>query len=287
MKLELGDQSGRTAIITGANSGLGAQTATALADAGADVVLACRNTDKAAAVANRIGAKARVEKLDLADLQSVRDFADRIDGANLLINNAGVMALPLRRTADGFEMQFGTNHLGHFALTLLMLDKVSDRVVTLSSGMHSLGRLDFDDLNWENRRYRRWRAYGDSKLANLMFAKELARRLEASESSLVSVAAHPGYASTDLQGHTESLMDVVMAVGNSVAAQSAADGAMPTLYAATSPAVRTGGFYGPTKFGGMRGAPGPSSYREVADDEAQRTRLWQASEELVGITSPV
>lgn len=287
MNLELGDQSGRTAIITGANSGLGKQTAIALAGAGADVILACRNLDKANTVAAAIGPRARVEQLDLANLESIRDFAGRIGGADLLINNAGVMALPLRRTADGFEMQIGTNHLGHFALALLLLDKISDRVVTLSSFMHRLGSLDFNDLNWERRRYNRWRAYGDSKLANLLFGKELARRLDAAGSSVTSVIAHPGYAATDLQGHTESMQDSVMTLGNRLLAQSATDGAMPTLYAATSPAARNGGFYGPTKFGGMHGKPGPSPYRKIADDESVRTQLWERSEELVGVTSPV
>ncbi len=287
MALDLGDHTGRTVIITGANSGLGEQTAMALAAVGADVVLACRNLDKANAVAAEIGPRARVEHLDLASMDSVRDFAGRVDGADVLINNAGVMAVPLACTAEGFEMQFGTNHLGHFALTLLLLPKVSDRVVTLSSAMHNLGRLDFDDLNWRRRRYRRWRAYGDSKLANLMFAKELARRLEAAGSPVTSYAAHPGYASTGLQGHTESALDRVMALGNRIAAQSAADGALPSLYAATSPAARNGGFYGPTRLGGMAGPPGAASHRKAADDQNLRTRLWEASEQLVGIASPV
>ncbi|GAB10340.1 putative oxidoreductase [Gordonia araii NBRC 100433] len=289
MTLDLGDQSGRTAIITGANSGLGKETAIALAKAGADVVLACRNLDKANAAAAEVGPGARVEQLDLASLDSVRDFADRIDRADLLINNAGVMAVPYRKTADGFEMQIGTNHLGHFALTLLLLDKdkVSDRVVTLSSFMHRLGKLDFDDLNWERRRYNRWRAYGDSKLANLLFGKELARRLAASGSSVVSTIAHPGYADTELQSHTESIQDRVMVLGNKLMAQSAADGALPTLYAATSAQARNGGFYGPTKRGGMQGPPGPSAYRKAADNEQLATRLWQISEELTGVSSSV
>lgn len=282
MTFDVGDQSGRTAIITGANSGLGKQTAIALAKAGADVVMACRNLDKANAAAAEVGPGARVEQLDLASLDSVRDFANRVDRADLLINNAGVMAVPLRRTAEGFEMQFGTNHLGHFALTTLLLEqeKVADRVVTLSSFMHRLGNLKFDDLNWEHRRYDRWRAYGDSKLANLLFGKELAKRLADSGSSVISTIAHPGYADTDLQSHTESVQDKVMVLGNRLLAQSAADGALPTLYAATSGKARNGGFYGPTKLFGMHGAPGPSPYRKIADDESVRERLWEASQAL-------
>ncbi|MFT4201302.1 oxidoreductase [Gordonia sp. (in: high G+C Gram-positive bacteria)] len=287
MTFDLGDQSGRTAIITGSNSGLGKQTAIALAGAGADVVLACRNLDKANAVAAEIGSRARVEQLDLASLDSVRDFAKRIGTADLLINNAGVMAVPYKRTADGFEMQMGTNHLGHFALTMQLLDadKVADRVVTLSSFMHRLGKIDFDDLNWEKRRYNRWRAYGDSKLANLLFGKELAKRLAASGSTVTSTIAHPGYADTDLQSHTESFQDRVMVLGNRILAQSAADGALPTLYAAVSPKATNGGFYGPTKLGGMQGPPGPSPYRKIADDEKVRTRLWTVSQQLTGVNS--
>lgn len=287
MSIDLGDQSGRTVIITGANSGLGKETAIALAAAGADVVLACRNLDKATAVAQEIGTKARVEQLDLASLESVRDFAARVDGADLLINNAGIMGVPLARTANGFEMQFGTNHLGHFALTLLMLDKISDRVVTLSSYMHQFGKLDFDDLNWESRRYRRWRAYSDSKLANLLFGKALARRLAATGSPVTSLIAHPGYAETELQGKTETYQDKVMALGTYLISQSAADGAMPTLYAATSAQATNGGFYGPTKRFGMVGPPGPSSYKKIADDEKVQQRLWAASERLTGVTSPI
>ncbi|MCK5757269.1 MAG: SDR family NAD(P)-dependent oxidoreductase, partial [Mycobacterium sp.] len=158
---DIPDQTGRRFVVTGANSGLGAETAKALAKAGATVTLACRNVNKAQPVAAEIGPNATVAQLDLADLASVRTFADSCDGADVLINNAGVMAIPMRRTADGFEMQMGTNHLGHFALTALLLPKIADRVVTLSSSMHQIGRIDLDDLNWEARRYRRWRAYGD------------------------------------------------------------------------------------------------------------------------------
>ncbi|MBO0855061.1 MAG: SDR family NAD(P)-dependent oxidoreductase, partial [Nocardia sp.] len=240
---DIPDQSGRTIIVTGANSGLGAATTRALVAAGAEVIMACRDEVKARAVADSIGGdRVQVRRLDLADLSSVREFAGGIDGADVLINNAGVMAVPRRRTADGFEMQFGTNHLGHFALTGLLLDKIADRVVTLSSLMHMIGRIDLADPNYQQRSYERWRAYGQSKLANLMFARELQRRLAAAGSAKLSLAAHPGYAATELQSHTESFMDTVMVLGNRLVAQSAEMGALPSLYAATSPDARPGGF---------------------------------------------
>lgn len=282
---DIPDQTGRTFVVTGANSGLGAATAKALAKAGAAVTLACRNTAKADAVADQIGDAATVAQLDLADLDSVHRFADGFTGADVLINNAGVMAIPLRRTAQGFEMQMGTNHLGHFALTALLLDKIADRVVTLSSGMHQIGRIDLGDLNWEQRRYRRWRAYGDSKMANLMFGKELAARLAASGSSKLSMIAHPGYAATELQGRSESVEDILMTFLNKTpAAQSAANGALPTLFAATSPDAVSGLFYGPSELFGMRGAPGISGYNKRADDLAIREGLWTVSEKLTGIS---
>lgn len=281
---DIPDQAGRRFVVTGANSGLGAETAKALARAGAQVTLACRNTAKADAVAGEIGSAATVAQLDLADLDSVRRFADGFSGADVLVNNAGVMAIPLRRTAQGFEMQMGTNHLGHFALTALVLDRIADRVVTLSSGMHQLGRIDLGDLNWEKRRYRRWQAYGDSKMANLMFGKELAARLTEAGSTTTSMIAHPGYAATELQGRTESVQDVFMRLMNKLpVVQSAASGALPTLYAATSPDATNGTFYGPTELFGMRGAPGVSGYHKRADDVAIRGGLWTASEKLSGI----
>ncbi|MFI9506070.1 oxidoreductase [Nocardia sp. NPDC052566] len=277
------DQSGRTIIVTGANSGLGAVTARALAGAGAQVVLACRDVAKGERVAADLGERAEVRKLDLADLASVRAFADSIERADVLINNAGVMALPLRRTADGFEMQVGTNHLGHFALTGLLLPKISDRIVTVASGAHSIGKIDLDDLNWERRKYQRWAAYGQAKLANLMFAYELDRRLTAAGASQISVAAHPGYASTDLQSHTESILDTVMALGNRLFAQSAEMGALPGLFAATAE-VKHGGYYGPTGLGGLRGYPGPSGSSKLSRDEATARGLWELSEKLTGVT---
>ncbi|WP_327095260.1 oxidoreductase [Nocardia vinacea] len=277
------DQSGRTIIVTGANSGLGAVTARALAGAGAQVVLACRNVAKGEKVAGEIGARAEVRELDLADLASVRAFADAVDRVDVLINNAGVMAVPERRTADGFEMQVGTNHLGHFALTGLLLEKISDRVVTVSSSAHRAGKIDLDDLNWERRKYRRWSAYGQAKLANLMFAYELQRRLTAAGSSKISVAAHPGYAATELQSHTESILDTVMALGNRLLAQSAEMGALPEIYAATEQ-VEPGAFYGPDGWGDMRGYPGLSGSTSASKNEQVARGLWELSEKLTGVT---
>lgn len=285
---DIPDQTGRTFVVTGANSGLGAEAATALVGAGAEVILACRNTVKADAVAQRLGPKATVAKLDLADLASVRSFAESVTGADILINNAGLMAVPLQRTADGFEMQIGTNHLGHFALTALLLPKISDRVVTVSSGLHQLGNLQLDDLNWEKRRYNRWRAYGDSKLANLMFGLELAHRLRDAGSSKQSFVAHPGYAATELQGRTETVMDFLMKLTNKTPmVQSAAAGAWPELYAATMPGLESGTYYGPTQFFGLHGAPGRNRYKKIADDASVRARLWEESEKLTGVTFDV
>ncbi|WP_227998342.1 oxidoreductase [Nocardia australiensis] len=276
-------QAGRTFVVTGANGGLGAATVRALVAAGAAVILACRNVAKGEYVAAALGERAQVRRLDLADLASVREFADSVSQVDVLINNAGVMALPLRRTADGFEMQFGTNHLGHFALTGLLLDKISDRVVTVSSGAHRMGELDLDDLNWERRKYRRWAAYGQAKLANLMFAYELQRRLTAAGSPKLSVAAHPGYAATELQSHTESIQDMVMALGNRLLAQSAEMGALPSLFAATEK-VEPGAYYGPNGRMGLHGYPGRSGSSAAAKDERVARELWELSEKLTGVT---
>lgn len=279
---DIGDQTGRTFVVTGANSGLGAEAATALGAAGATVVLACRNVDKAAPVAARIGSNAQVRRLDLADLASVREFAAGVDTVDVLINNAGVMAVPKATTADGFEMQFGTNHLGHFALTGLLLDRITDRVVTMSSLMHRIGSINLDDPNWQRRRYSRWPAYGQSKLANLLFAYELDRRLSASGSLVKSLAAHPGYASTGLQGHTQSIWDRLMGVGN-LFAQSAAMGALPELYAATASAAVSGSYIGPDGPFEQRGHPTVVGSNGRSHDRAVAASLWAESERLTGV----
>jgi NAD(P)-dependent dehydrogenase (short-subunit alcohol dehydrogenase family) len=290
------DQAGRTAVVTGANSGLGLVTARELARAGARVVVACRNTDKGAAAAKSIeaaapGAAVEVEALDLASLESVRGFAERFragqEGLDLLINNAGVMASPRRLTEDGFELQLGTNHLGHFALTGLLIPAMEGRqearVVTLSSGAHRTGRIAFDNLQGE-RRYMRWRAYGQSKLANLLFALELDRRLRAAGSSVRSLAAHPGYAATNLQSAAPPLLDrLVMTVTNRLIAQSAEMGALPVLYAATYPGLEGGTYVGPDGIGEQRGHPKPVGMSRAARDEEVAKRLWDVSEELTGV----
>jgi len=283
---DIGEQHGRTFVVTGANSGLGAVVARELATVGARVVLACRDTAKGEAVAQDIGPNAEVRKLDLADLGSVRAFADSIEQVDVLINNAGVMAVPFRRTVDGFEMQIGTNHLGHFALTGLLIDRVTDRVVTMSSAAHAIGTLNLEDLNWEDRRYSRWRAYGQSKLANLLFTYELQRRFTAAGSPLKALAAHPGYSSTNLQSHTESFLDSVMAIGNRIIGQRAEIGALPELYAATDPTVPGGSYLGPDGPLEVRGYPkrvGSSKKSKNLDDAR---RLWELSEKLTGVTYP-
>jgi NAD(P)-dependent dehydrogenase (short-subunit alcohol dehydrogenase family) len=280
-------QEGRTVIVTGANSGLGASTARELARAGASVILACRNLAKGEAAAETMSGTVEVRQLDLSDLASVRAFADTVDRVDVLINNAGVMAVPKGTTADGFELQIGTNHLGHFALTGLLLDRITDRVVTLSSGAHRMGRIDLDDLNWQHRRYRRWGAYGQSKLANLMFAFELHRRLSKARSTVRSLAAHPGYASTELQSHTESFQDKIMVLGNWLIGQSADMGALPTLYAATASDAGGGAFIGPDGLLGLHGHPTTSACSTAAKDELVAARLWTLSEKLTGVTYPV
>ncbi|HTX32581.1 MAG TPA: oxidoreductase [Solirubrobacteraceae bacterium] len=286
-------QRGRVAVVTGANSGLGLIASGELARAGASVIMACRNTDKGKAAAERIrdadpDVELKVAALDLADLSSVRSFAaeapKRID---LLINNAGVMAPPRRLTKDGFESQLGTNHLGHFALTGLLLGRLlaasEPRVVTESSGAHHFGRISFDNLQGE-RHYMRWLAYGQSKLANLMFAFELQRRADEAGAALKSLAAHPGYARTNLQFAAPPLLDrAVMHVSNAVFAQSAEMGALPTLYAATAPDVPGGSFIGPDGFMEQRGYPHVVSAAGRAYDREAWRRLWEVSEELTGV----
>jgi len=283
-------------VVTGANSGLGLVTARELARAGAQVVLACRNVAKGEAARREIeaaapGAPVELEELDLASLQSVAAFAERFraahDGLDLLINNAGVMAPPRQQTADGFELQFGTNHLGHFALTGRLIGAMEGRedarVVTLSSHMHRTGRIAFGNLGGE-RRYFRWSAYSQSKLANLLFALELERRLSAAGSTVKSMAAHPGYAATNLQSAAASMVDrLLMKVGNLVIAQNDEMGALPTLYAATEPGLPGGTYAGPDGFTEQRGHPHVTSPNRAAQDEAVARRLWEVSEEMTGV----
>jgi NAD(P)-dependent dehydrogenase (short-subunit alcohol dehydrogenase family) len=279
---------GRTVVVTGANSGLGLVAARAFGKAGAHVVLAVRNTTKGDAAAATIPGSAEVRPLDLSDLASVRSFADTWDGPlDILVNNAGVMAVPKQRTKDGFELQIGTNHLGHFALTNLLLPSIADRVVTMSSFAHRTGKIRLDDLNFERRRYGRWTAYGQSKLANLLFTLELQRRLTAAGSPVRALAAHPGYASTNLQGHTGSgLQHALMALTNRVVAQSAEMGALPALYAATMdlPGMT---YTGPGGLQEMRGHPAIAGRSSAALDADTAARLWQLSEELTGVTFPL
>ncbi len=276
-------QDGRTIVVTGANSGIGLEAARELARAGARVVMAVRTPEKGHAAAAGLSGDVEVRELDLASLASVRSFAADLAGpVDVLINNAGVMALPHRTTADGFEMQFGTNHLGHFALTGLLLGRLRDRVVTLSSGAHRIGRIDFDDLQHE-KSYRRWEAYGQSKLANLLFTYELQRRLIAAGSPLRAVACHPGYAATNLQFHTESFQDAAMGLFNKVFAQSSAMGALPTLYAATVPDIPPAAFVGPDGLGEQRGHPKLVGSSGRSKDEVAAARLWTESERLTGV----
>ncbi|SDK60345.1 oxidoreductase [Streptomyces indicus] len=299
---DIPDQSGRTAVVTGANSGIGLAAARELARRGARVVLACRSEARGKEAEARIAAEvpdADVEfrALDLADLSSVREFAGAFaDGRlDLLVNNAGVMALPYAKTVDGFETQFGVNHLGHFVLTGLLLPRLlaapgEARVVTVSSGMHFLSNIDIADLNSE-RKYRRWIAYGRSKTANLLFTHELARRLDRAGSGVVAAAAHPGFARTNLQTagvrmEGRRIAERIAGTGTQLLAQSAEAGALPTLYAATAPGVRPDSFTGP-RFQGWRGAPVKSVRAKWTLNDAAGERLWAASEQLTGVTYPV
>ncbi|TVZ97559.1 oxidoreductase [Streptomyces sp. BK340] len=281
----LPDLSGRTAVITGANSGLGLATAEALARAGAHVVFAVRDPARGGAAAANVSGSVEVRRLDLADLASVREFAAGWQGPiDLLINNAGVMMLPEQRTKDGFEMQFGTNHLGHFALTNLLLPYVTDRVVTVSSGLHRSGDgvIHFEDVNLRGR-YSPTRAYAQSKLANLLFTLELQRRLTEAGSAVRALAAHPGYAATNLQSHTANpFMRAFMAVGNKVLAQDDRSGALPTLYAAGQD-LPGAAYVGPDGLGEMRGAPTLVGRSAAASDPEAARRLWTLSEEMTGV----
>jgi NAD(P)-dependent dehydrogenase (short-subunit alcohol dehydrogenase family) len=294
---DIPDQTGRVALVTGANSGLGLSTARELARAGAAVILACRNPEKGVGAVEEIRSElpeARVELvgLDLADLSSVRTVAEQFSEAqaplDLLVNNAGVMAPAYSKTVDGFESQFGTNHLGHFALTGLLMDALlkrpDPRVVTVSSTAHRMGQINFDDLQSE-KGYKRWSAYGQSKLANLLFAFELDRRARDASRPLRSMAAHPGYSATNLQfaGPSAMIERLTMRVTNVLVAQSADKGALPTLYAATEPDLPGGSFIGPDGFQEARGYPKVVKARSAAYDTEAAARLWEVSEELTGV----
>ncbi|PTL60085.1 oxidoreductase [Paraconexibacter algicola] len=291
LSANLPDQSGRTIVVTGASSGIGATAARHLAAAGAHVVLAVRDVAKGQAVADTLPGSTEVRRLDLADLASVRAFAEGFgdgDTIDVLVNNAGVMALPEQRTADGFEMQIGTNHLGHFALTNLLLSRVTARVVSVASSAHRAGRIRLDDLNWEEPgSYDRWRAYGQSKLANLLFTSELQRRLAAAGSPVIATAAHPGYSATHLQGHTGSrLQGALMAIGNRIVAQDDAAGALPTVHAAVAD-IPGDSYVGPNGPFELRGTPKLVGRTDAAKDADVAARLWTLSEELTGVRWPL
>lgn len=290
---ELPSLAGRTVVITGANSGLGLSTARDLAGAGAHVVLAVRNQDKGRAAAQSITAGAvtgstEVRALDLANLDSVRAFADGWDRPiDILVNNAGVMMLPLQRTADGFEMQVGTNHLGHFALTNLLLPHITDRVVTVGSLAHKWGRVDLADLNYERRAYNRVRAYGQAKLANLLFTAHLQTLLDAAASPVRSLAAHPGYSVTGIGGHTSNWFgEVLMPLGDKLIGQPAEAGALPTEYAAVAD-LPGNAYVGPDGLFQMRGGPKLVGRSRAARDAVRAAELWALSERLTGATFPL
>ena len=289
---DIPDQKGRTAVVSGANAGIGFEAARMLALKGADVVLACRDLEKAHAAKQRIlaggsPASVSVAALDLSDLDKVAAFAKAFSSEHnrldLLINNAGVMVPPLARTEQGFELQFGTNHLGHFALAGKLLPLLSRtpnaRVVVLASAAQNFGRIAFEDLNWEHRPYRAWAAYAQSKLANMMFALELHRRLAASGSAIRAVAAHPGWTATELQ-RTSNLRWL-----NSFFMKPP-QGALPTLRAATDPGAAGGSYWGPAGLGEMMGPPVPAHVSDRAQDQTVSTRLWEVSEKLSGVTFP-
>ncbi len=289
---EIGDQRGRVAIVTGSNSGIGKATARHLVRHGATVVLACRDDAKARAAQAELLAddppgSTEVEVLDLASLTSIRDFAARVMARyarlDLLINNAGVMMPPMSRTEDGFELQLGVNHLGHFALTGLLLERLratpGSRVVTVSSMAHRSGAMDFDDLQWASRRYKKMASYGQSKLANLLFTFELQRRLDAVGSKMKATAAHPGWTATDLARHNSPLFRML----NPIMAMQPWKGALPTLRAAVDPGAAGGTYFGPHGIGRMTGWPAVELPRPHAADPEAATRLWELSESLTDV----
>lgn len=293
------DQTGRVAVVTGATSGTGYEAARILAACRATVVLACRNLPKAEEAAQRIrvlhpGARVEVQGLDLASLASVRqaaaDLLGRFDRLDLLLNNAGVMVPPYGKTEDGFELQLGTNHFGPFALTGLLMERLlatpGSRVATMSSNAHRMGRIYADDLNFE-RGYRAWAAYGQSKLANLLFAYELDRRLAAAGAATRSVAAHPGWARTELQRHAGWISWLRVLGLESLLSQDAFGGAQPLLRAATDPAVKGGEYFGPSGFQEMKGAPVPVQSDARSRDEGLQRWMWRLSEQSTGVVYPL
>ncbi len=297
---DIPDQTGRTVLVTGANSGLGLQTAIALAEHGATVLLACRDPQRGQVALDRVqsgpgGANARLITLDLADLSSVRKAANEVrsiteDRLEVLVNNAGVMATPLRRTVDGFELQIGTNHLGHAALTWLLAPALvpGARVVTVSSLAHRGGGLDPTDLNFQRRRYKPATAYSASKLANLLFTFELDRRARNAGRDLLAVAAHPGLTDTELvvntaRMHSAGPLAHVARWGNKLITQGAAAGALPQLYAATAADVHSGEYFGPANLGETRGSPGRVPASAAAQDERTAQLLWERTAELTGV----
>jgi len=299
---DIPDQTGRTVVITGANSGLGLRSAEALAAKGARVLMACRNATKAAAALEAVKAEAtgpapEVRSLDLSSLASVREcaagLAAELDHLDVLLNNAGIMAVPKATTADGFESQLGTNHLGHYALTGLLLGTLlaapEPRVVTVSSNAHRFGKMHLDDLFFEHSRYGRWSAYGQSKLANLLFTSELQRQALEHRTALIGVAAHPGYAATNLTSGPASgaaFLKPVLALGDRLVGQPDHMGALPQLYAATMPDVAADDYWGPDSFREQRGHPKRVGRSDRARDVAAAGRLWSRSEELTGVGYP-
>jgi NAD(P)-dependent dehydrogenase (short-subunit alcohol dehydrogenase family) len=280
---DIPDMTGKTVIVTGASSGIGLAAAHALAAAGARVVFAVRNAEKGRAAATATSGVTEVRELDLASLDSVRAFAAGWGGGiDLLINNAAASPLSLERTADGFEMQFGTNHLGHFALTNLLFKHITGRVVTVASQAERLGRIDFDDLNWERKPYQTSHAYGQSKLANLLFTAELQRRLDAVESGVLATAAHPGFVATNIYKHAGPMS----AAAIRLLAQDANSGALPVLYAAVAD-IPGNSFAGPRHFAHMRGAPMLIGRSATAQNAALARRLWDVSEQLTGVRFPL
>ena len=297
---DIPDLSGKTIVVTGGNSGIGYEAAFEFARKRADVILACRDLGKARTAAAQItasssGASVSVMELDLSNLSSVRGFADAFHlehpALHVLVNNAGVMAIPYRQTVDGFEMQFGTNHLGHFALTGLLLDRLlateGARVVNVSSGAHRMGSIHFDDLQWKQN-YRKWRAYGQSKLANLLFTFELQRKVDAAGKKLLCAACHPGYAATNLQAvgpkmSGSSMVEYIMDLSNRTVAQSAAMGALPTEYAAVAPGVHGGDYIGPDGIAEMWGHPKNVPCSAAARDAVAAAKLWEVSEQLTNV----